>query len=314
MADLPGSYVMRNGLWTAGKRTVSTLVDNAPAAMPNADIFQGSRRFALNMNNDFLTNQAIGDFTVSSVNNSGTIIGAAAPAYASVFQAYPSGFGAGANGRSRPEQVLSVEDSCLTYNFNVNAAGEYCCATVHYLIGNQYYIDPTVGGRFMFRFRVVNGPGGKGWGAVSQLISSAADWSAMHGEMDLNEGSIDLGMEVNWHQYQATNGFTRWDNRPWGESVWHNTTYDWIPVGDPLEPAGRETVWIDGIKVGESLGDRIAQKPRTFFAFQTGSGSSGVSPPAAGALDTNGNPFPANGVTRSKLQVDWFAYFIPMAA
>lgn len=300
--------------------------DINPTAMPTADMISGTRRFVNVMNQDFLTDVAIGGFTPkSSSPGSGSLVtGAAAAAYGATVMAYPSGFGAGSTGKSRPEKVLSVSNSCLNYNFSVDpSTGEYMCATVHYIVGSGsaiqtgdttasfpgYYVDPTVGGRFMYRFRVVNGDYLKGFGAVAQVIANDPEWGAHHGEMDMTEGSISSSdtMETNWHPYQNTDTFTRWNTSPYG-SAWHTVTYDWIPVGDSLEPAGRETVWVDGVKVGESNGDRISQSWRAFFAFQTGANA--TPPPAAGAT-SNGVTIPADGVVRGQLQVDWVSVYRP---
>lgn len=331
MADQVGTYIrMPSGLWQAGRRIATppaAFYDNAPVTMPTSDMIVGNRRFTNIMHEDFLTDVPIGGF-VAKANSPGSglllpVNGVANP-YAATTMAYPSGIGASHTGVNRPEKVLSASNSCLNMNFSVDTNGDVLCATVHYLVGTGdhggtwypgYQVDPAVGGRFMFRFRVVGGDMLDGWGAVSQLIADDADWGAMHGEMDLNEGSVATGniMQTNWHQYQAANTFAPWPNgsygnKAWG-SDWHNTTYDWIPVGDPLEPAGRETVWIDGVKVGESLGDRIAQNWRAFFAFQTGGNA--TPPPAAGTANRYGGIYPANGVVRGQMQIDWVSVYRP---
>jgi hypothetical protein len=260
-------------------------------ATPVGDIVVGGRKWRQVFLEDFNTDVAVGGFTPQT---SGALTtGAAAAAYGGRLTVYPSGWNASTYGKSRPEKVLSVSNSCLVYDLKVDSVtGEAMAATVHYN-APLYYLDPAIGARVEVRFKVINAPNLLGWGGVVQLIPSDAEWAANHGELDVIEGDLASNMETNQHWYGAPNVFTRWGSQPYGNNVFHTATTDWVPVGDPAEPAGRETVTIDGVKIGESLGDRIARNQRALIAFQTGVNSV---PPSTGG---------------GQLLVDYVAVWVP---
>lgn len=286
----------------AAQSTGGTLA--APSQMPVGDI-PGWRQI---LAEDFTTDVPLGGFTpVASGSNAGTLLtGAAAAPYGSKLSVYPSGYNASSNGKSRPEKVLDVAGSCLRWNFSVDAVtGEAMAATVHWNIQGQYNVDPTVGIRSVIRYMVVNGPALSGWGGVAQLIASDANWGLRHNELDYLEGDLSQNMETNWHPNQTANSTVRWGTQPWGNNVWHQAIVEFLPIGNPSTPGGRQTVYIDGVKIGETVGDRIATDPMALIAFQTGVNSV---PPAAGGI------YPPNGQVRGQLLIDYMVAYVPVTA